>query len=373
MARDNFRITTAERHRALEESQASRPRRAAQKAALWTGFGLRRSLDAASRFVERLTSRGPSRAVDDDASDPVLIVGHRGAPYKVVENTIESCARAVDEEGANALEIDLCLTRDGHVVLWHDWDPNDTVALARQLGVEPGVKFSPVAPALWDEYRRHVDELTLDELREHYAYAKKFWFFFKRPCAAHVPTLEEFTEWARTRPGLKAVFLDLKLPADRLHLVEPLIQSMRRVLEAQPVAFRCVWMTPHQSVFDAIRKLAPDLDLCLDTELPPGILRNPEQYSAARKASELGSRVASVGRPVLTWGGWKIYQQLVADDLALLKATAASAARPIDMLAWTFDHRGESKRILRLGVQGILTNRPGRVRRIAKKANRRLA
>jgi len=49
----------------------------------------------------------------------VTAVAHRGAPYRVRENTIDSLRSAL-QLGADAVEIDVRLTRDGVPVLLHD-------------------------------------------------------------------------------------------------------------------------------------------------------------------------------------------------------------------------------------------------------------
>ncbi|WP_405687265.1 glycerophosphodiester phosphodiesterase [Streptomyces sp. NBC_01387] len=49
----------------------------------------------------------------------VTAVGHRGDPYLFRENTLPSVRSAV-ERGADAVEIDVRLTRDGEAVLLHD-------------------------------------------------------------------------------------------------------------------------------------------------------------------------------------------------------------------------------------------------------------
>lgn len=49
----------------------------------------------------------------------VTAVGHRGDPYRVRENTIDSL-RSAFQLGADAVEIDVRLTRDGVPVLLHD-------------------------------------------------------------------------------------------------------------------------------------------------------------------------------------------------------------------------------------------------------------
>jgi glycerophosphoryl diester phosphodiesterase len=46
-------------------------------------------------------------------------IGHRGAAGLEPENTLRSFRRA-EEEGVDALELDLRVTRDGHLVVLHD-------------------------------------------------------------------------------------------------------------------------------------------------------------------------------------------------------------------------------------------------------------
>jgi glycerophosphoryl diester phosphodiesterase len=71
-----------------------------------------------------------------------LAIAHRGDPLVHRENTLPSLLSAVGK-GANALEFDLRLTRDGHIVLLHD----------RSLG------------RVWGR-DADVAELTLEEVRQ---------------------------------------------------------------------------------------------------------------------------------------------------------------------------------------------------------------
>src|SRR5262249_1970353 len=52
---------------------------------------------------------------------PTWIVGHRGAPKRARENTLDSLDWA-ETIGADAVEFDLRQTRDGEAVLFHDED-----------------------------------------------------------------------------------------------------------------------------------------------------------------------------------------------------------------------------------------------------------
>ena len=124
---------------------------------------------------------------------PFLVIGHRGSPAVEVENTIPSFERAL-QDGANGLEIDLCITKDGHVVVWHDWNPNDTVPILRESGFEPFIRHKPSPPALGSEYRRRISSLSLQEFRDNYMHKEKG---ASEPIKVHIPTLLEFFEWTR--------------------------------------------------------------------------------------------------------------------------------------------------------------------------------
>ncbi|WNI16535.1 glycerophosphodiester phosphodiesterase family protein [Actinacidiphila sp. ITFR-21] len=61
----------------------------------------------------------------DPAARPVQVVAHRGASEDVPEHTLAAYRKAI-EYGADALECDVRLTADGHLVCVHDWRVNRT-------------------------------------------------------------------------------------------------------------------------------------------------------------------------------------------------------------------------------------------------------
>ena len=61
-----------------------------------------------------------------------FIIGHSGGdPLNHCENTKESTRSAL-ENGANAIEIDLAISKDNIVFLWHDPSPWGLHAIARR-------------------------------------------------------------------------------------------------------------------------------------------------------------------------------------------------------------------------------------------------
>lgn len=70
-----------------------------------------------------------------------LIIAHRGASYDAPENTLAAVQLAWEQD-ADGVEVDIQLSRDGHVVVFHDEDTTR-----------------------FDANGRNVRDLTLDELR----------------------------------------------------------------------------------------------------------------------------------------------------------------------------------------------------------------
>src|SRR5262249_44709424 len=121
-----------------------------------------------------------------------LIIGHRGAPQQACENTLASFETAL-QLGANALELDLSLTRDEQVVGRHDWRPRLTSVLRA-----PGLcrLRHPPQP-------QPIHDVPLDEALRDYGYEHN---------GHHVPlfTFTAFVQHVGQDTRVRFVFLDLK-------------------------------------------------------------------------------------------------------------------------------------------------------------------
>jgi len=304
----------------------------------------------------------PSPILDVDPAQ-FLVVGHRGAGATAAENTLESCERAVESEGANAVEIDLCVTQDGQVVAWHDWDPDALVAVARQAEAEPYVLCRPVVPPAGHPLRRPVCELTLAELRAHYGYAV---VGQAQTIPARLPVLEEVVRWARTKPQLKAVFLDCKVPPARKELITVVAATLRREVEREPVGARFVFLTPYPEVFAVMQAVVAAAGRAFDVEIPAGFFPAHAQLSTVARARAAGNAWASLGRPFFTVGGWWIFQKTVRADLERMRAARGTTppVPPDAYVCWTINRTPEMGYLMRLGVSGILTDFPARLRHL---------
>jgi glycerophosphoryl diester phosphodiesterase len=302
------------------------------------------------------------RILDVDPAQ-FLIVGHRGACASAVENTLASCERAVEIEGADAVEIDLCVTQDGQVVVWHDWDPDALVAVARQAGAELDVLCRPVVPPAGHPMRRPVCDLTLAELREHYGYAV---VGQDQMVPARLPVLEEVVRWTRTKPRLKAVVLDCKVPPARKELIAVVAEALRREVEREPVGVRFVFLTPYAEVLEVMQAVVPAAVRSFDVEIPAGFFPDRSQLSAVARARASGNGWASIGRPLFTIGGWWTYRKTIRADLERMREARGTTppVPPTYYVCWTINRTREMRYLMRMGVSGILTDFPALLRRL---------
>ena len=106
-----------------------------------------------------------------------LITGHRGIPALDDENTLESMLKAI-EVGADAVEYDVYITKDGHVVLMHDDTTTRTTGVARK-----------------------IEEMTLAEVRELRTLGKQ----------RQIPTMDEVLTEVKKYPHV-VNFIEIKSP-----------------------------------------------------------------------------------------------------------------------------------------------------------------
>lgn len=116
----------------------------------------------------------PSPLTDPDAR---LVIGHRGAAARAPENTIESFAEAM-AAGADALELDVHLARDGVPVVHHDATVDRTTggrgpvrahSAAELDALDAGASFTPDGGRTFPCRGRDVRVPTLGAVLERFA------------------------------------------------------------------------------------------------------------------------------------------------------------------------------------------------------------
>ncbi len=234
-----------------------------------------------------------------------LVFGHRGASASAPENTLPAFQAAI-EQGADGVELDVQLSADGVPVVIHD----DTVDRTT------------------DGHGR-VTGLSLAELRALDAGRFRGNAF----AGTRIPTLDEVFELAR---GHLLVNVELKIDDTRDAGLE------KRVVET--IARHAM---RDQVIVSSFNPVSLWRLRRLDPALPRGMLYAPDQPRYLRDRW-----LAVLARPDAMHPG---------RTLATREHVDALRSDGFKVNVWTVDERAEVKRLIDLGVDGIISNRPGDV------------
>lgn len=257
-----------------------------------------------------------------DGPKPRLFA-HRGASGERPENTLAAFERAV-ELGCDYIELDVHAAQDGHVVVFHDdtlerttngLGPVGEYALAALQQLDAGYRFSPDG-----------------------GQTRPF-----RASDVVIPSLEEVLS------GFPQVGFTVEIKQS----APPIEEAVIAVVNACGRAGDVVLASKEDAVLARVRKLAPDIATScgyqeiadfiqrvatgrLDDYRPPGqALQIPPDYE---------------GIPLVT------------------EATLAAAHRfGLEMHVWTINEPSEIRRLLDLGVDGVMSDFPGRLLEAAER------
>jgi glycerophosphoryl diester phosphodiesterase len=258
-----------------------------------------------------------------------------------VENTLPAFEAAASE-GANAIETDLCITKDNRIVLWHDCDPNSATALLRQQGGE-GLPYVPFVPPLGSPERRPVHELMLGELRKHYGYAPAD--SDEREPDAIIPEIGELFFWLADHPEIDALYLDIKLAADQTEQADFLVKQVA-LEHKKGLQTRVFFLSVHDTIATAMEAAR-----LREGATALRVIRDYETEGALDGTQDLGLRDVTTGYTV--WRSWNDYVDEVEDLV-----DARTYGEIDSVVAWTIDGADEQEELIRLGVNGILSNKP---------------
>jgi glycerophosphoryl diester phosphodiesterase len=243
-------------------------------------------------------------------------VAHRGASTLAPENTIEAFRLAV-EAGAGGLELDVHMTRDGHIVVIHDATVDRTT---NGSGA--------------------VSEMTLDELRRFDAghnfspdggSTRPY-----RGRGVWVPTLGEVLE---EFPG---VAVNIEIKAGTPGIEETVLGILR---DANALGRALVVSTPH-AIVKRFRKISSGHISTGASRWEIGVF-----YILSRLRLERLVRPAydALQVPLLHRGILVVTPRFIR----------AAQARGVRVDVWTINQAEEMRRLLDLGIDVIMTDRPG--------------
>jgi glycerophosphoryl diester phosphodiesterase len=284
--------------------------------------------------------------------------GHRGARGLAPENTLLAFARALSI-GVTTLELDAGITEDGVVVVHHDRRLNPDIA----RGTDGRWLRGPT---------RTIRELTFHELQRYDVgrirpgsdYSKRFQEQ-RRMDGVRIPKLEDVFELARQARNDEVRFnVETKISPeapDETAGPEEFARSLIGVVRASGMASRTTIQSFDWRTLAAVQREAPEIatsylssqGVSLDNIGAGHPERSP--WTAGVQFRDYGS----VPKMVKAAGGaiWSPSQAELTE--ALVKEAHGLGLK---VLPWTVNDPADMQRVIDWGVDGMITDRPDRVR-----------
>jgi len=270
-----------------------------------------------------------------------LVIAHRGASYDVAEHTLPAYLAAI-ETGADGLECDVRLTRDGHLVCVHDRTVNRT---SNGSGIVSEYDLNDLRELDFQSWRDDLPDAA-DQLRSDSPYLAGVAPDRLAADSSRVLTLETLLEVVADAGRPLRLLIETKHPTRYGGLVEKeLVRLLNRFGWAPPPGEPAAADSPvtvmsfAQVALRRVRLLSPTMPLVL-------LLLRETPF---RRDGSLPGGVRIAGPGV----------KLLREEPDFVERVHAAGNR---VYCWTVDQPSDIELVRRLGVDAIITNRPGEVR-----------
>ena len=285
--------------------------------------------------------------------------GHRGARGLAPENTLPGFVRAL-ETGVTTLEFDIGVTRDGVVVIHHDERLNPDIA--RNLS---GAWVAAPAPLIRDLSFVELGEYNAGMLRPGTAYANRFPDQTPRD-GARIPSLDQLFELVQKRGDEHVRFnIETKLSPDKPDDTigpQAMVGALLGVIAAHRMEARVSIQSFDWRTLKLVQARAPKIPTVYLTAQRPTF--NTIDVKGLWTAGMLLERFTSLPAMVQASGGavWSPHHEDLTP--ALLKE---AHARGLKVIPWTINEPADMEKFIDMHVDGIITDRPDRLREVLKK------
>ncbi len=281
------------------------------------------------------------------------VQGHRGARGSAPENTL-TAFRAALAAGATTWEMDIGLTRDGHVVVMHDRQLNPD--LTRAPG---GAWIEAPGPTVASLTLAELQAYDVGRLRPGTRYAET-WATQRPVDGERVPTLDAVFELARREAPPSLRFnIETKLsplaPGETAS-PEAMVDALLAVIERHGLRSRVMVQSFDWRTLALVQRRAPGLaTAALSAQRPEFDTISGGAWTAGL---QLAAHGGSVPRLVKTLGA-PVWSPHFRD---LTPATLAEArALGLKVVPWTVNAPADIERLIAWGVDGLISDHPERV------------
>jgi len=252
------------------------------------------------------------------ASFGPLIIGHRGASAAAPENTLAAFQQAIDD-GADGLEFDVRLARDGVPVVIHDPTLNRTGRINARVAAMSSQELGRVDVGSWFDLQQRKAASREREL-------------------VRIATLADTLEFLDDFEG--PIFIELKCEDDN---VDDLTAAVCRDLEFSSLRRQAIVKSFKLQVIPRVKMLSPGTRTAA--------LFAPQIMTILRKEKHLVKIAAEFGADELS----------IHYSLATRKLMEKAQKQELPVNVWTADSPRWVKRAIGLGIKSLITNDPAKL------------
>ena len=302
----------------------------------------------------------------NSAAQGIDLQGHRGARGLMPENTLPGFAKALSI-GVTTLELDLAVTRDGHVVLLHS--PRFEPEIARDSNGEWLQQSSP-----------RIDSMTLQAVKAYDVgrlnpkskYAKRY--PEQQPVdGTPVPTLDEVFELVNKSGNKKVRFnVEVKINPENPGLTlqpKEFVEAVITVIQAYKMENRVTVQSFDWRALQQVQNLTPGIStsyLTANQSWLNNLQIGMPGASPWLNGFDVDNFEGSAPRAIKAAGGdvWSSYHKEVNS-----KSIKLAHELGLSVNVWTVNNPGRMRDLIAMGVDGIITDYPDQLRRVLEELN----
>jgi glycerophosphoryl diester phosphodiesterase len=309
-----------------------------------------------------LTSEKSNPPIDvEQPAKKIDIIGHRGAAGLMPENTLSAFQRAC-EIGVDAIELDALLTADSNIIVHHDYalKPEITRTPQGEWLERPGPTIRKLTLAKLKTY-------DVGRLKPGTRYSRRY--PEQQPVdGERIPTLGEVISLleAKCDPTTQ-LWVEIKTNPEEPDFTpapETVANAVVQLLNKRNFTGRVRILSFDWRSLVQVQKIAPNIAtvyLSLEGRSLNNIKPGQPGASPWMAGLDIDDFSGSIPQAVKTAGGryWAPYYKHLTYDLV-----NGAHELGIQVFVWTPDKRSEMIRLIEMGVDGIITNRPDILRSI---------
>ena len=303
---------------------------------------------------------GAPPAQPEAAALKVYVIGHRGAAGLMPENTLAAFARAC-ELGVDGVELDVLVSADGEAVVYHDFH------LKPELTRSSDGQWldSDLPPAIKDMRLADLKAYDVGRLKPGSRYSRRY----PEQQAAdgeRIPTLREVIRLHNKQcDPASQLWIEIKTTPEQPALTptpQAVSEKVVTILRSEGIADHARILSFDWRNLVHVQKIAPEIPtvyLSLEGVRLNNIKLGQPGASPWMAGLDIDDFSGSIPRAIQAAGGrfWAAYYKHVTT--ASIRTAHQLGIR---VIVWTPDDPSDMKRLIEMGVDGIITNRPDRLR-----------